>query len=147
MGKVVFDTCMSLDGFMTASNPRPQEPLGDGGGGQRLQEWVFGADVRGRELLERAVGGTGAVIAGRRTYDRAVSYWGADGPTASARLPLFVVSHAAPDDVPEGGVYTFVGTRMFEHIGSAPIQLEIIEVVEAAAATHLRYRVHGRSAT
>jgi hypothetical protein len=62
MGKVVFETSMSLDGFMTASNPRPQEPLGDGGGGQRLQ-------------------------------------------------------------------------------------LEIIEVVEATEATHLRYRVHGRSAT
>jgi hypothetical protein len=31
MGKVVFDISMSLDGFMTAANRRPEEPLGDGG--------------------------------------------------------------------------------------------------------------------
>ena len=33
----------------------------------------------------------------------------ADGPTGPARIPLFVVSHDTPDDVPEDGVYTFVG--------------------------------------
>jgi hypothetical protein len=36
MGKVVFDVSMSLGGFMTASNRRPKEPMGDGG--QRLHE-------------------------------------------------------------------------------------------------------------
>jgi hypothetical protein len=30
MSKVVFDISMSLDGFMTAANQRPEEPLGDG---------------------------------------------------------------------------------------------------------------------
>ncbi|MGH2525438.1 MAG: dihydrofolate reductase family protein, partial [Actinomycetota bacterium] len=30
------------------------------------------------------------------------------GPTPT-RVPLFVLSHSVPDDVPEGGVYTFVG--------------------------------------
>jgi dihydrofolate reductase len=29
-------------------------------------------------------------------------------PTGDARLPVFVVSHSTPDDVPEGGVYTFI---------------------------------------
>jgi len=33
MGKVFFDISMSLDGFMTAANRRPEEPMGDGASG------------------------------------------------------------------------------------------------------------------
>lgn len=107
MGKVIFDISMSLDGFMTASNQRPEEPMGDGG--QRLHEWAFGsADDRDREVLIKGGSATGAIIAGRRTYDTSVPWWGADGPTGPARLPVFVVSHRVPEDTPEGGVYTFV---------------------------------------
>jgi dihydrofolate reductase len=106
MTKVIFDISMSLDGFVTAANVRPEEPLGDGG--QRLHEWAFGEDERNRELLEEAVNFVGAVIAGRRTYDLSVPWWGADGPAGPARVPVFVVTHAEPEDAPEGGVYTFV---------------------------------------
>jgi dihydrofolate reductase len=104
--KVIFDMSMSLDGFVTASNVRPEEPMGDGG--QRLHEWAFGDDERNRELLAEAVNSIGAVIAGRRTYDLSVPWWGADGPAGPARVPVFVVTHAEPEEVPEGGVYTFV---------------------------------------
>jgi dihydrofolate reductase len=48
------------------------------------------------------------VIAGRRTYDHSLPWWGANGPTQEARVPVFVVTHSAPDDAPEDGVYTFV---------------------------------------
>jgi dihydrofolate reductase len=106
MTRVIFDISMSLDGFVTASNVRPEEPLGDGG--QRLHEWAFGEDERNRELLEEAVNFVGAVIAGRRTYELSVPWWGADGPAGPARVPVFVVTHAEPEDAPEGGVYTFV---------------------------------------
>jgi dihydrofolate reductase len=106
MSKVFFDISMSLDGFMTAANQRPKEPLGEGG--QRLREWAFGDDRRDREVLTRGVAGTGAVIAGRRTYDDSVPWWGADGPTGPDRVPVFVLSHDVPEDTPEGGVYTFV---------------------------------------
>ncbi len=191
MGKVIFDISMSLDGFMTASNRRPEEPLGDGG--QRLHEWASGEDDRNRKLLEDTIATEGATIAGRETYDTSVSWWGADGPTGSARRPVFVVTHNEPAEAPEGGVYTFVtdgiesaleqaqdvgrgkdisvmggasigqqyiaaglvdeiqihlvpmllgsGTRMFEHLGSEHIQLEIVEVIETSTATHLRYRI------
>jgi dihydrofolate reductase len=44
----------------------------------------------------------------KRTYDHSVPWWGADGPTGPARVPVFVVTHAEPEDVPKGGVYTFV---------------------------------------
>jgi dihydrofolate reductase len=106
MTRVIFDISMSLDGFVTASNVRPEEPLGDGG--RRLHEWVFGEDERNRELLAEAVNFVGAVIAGRHTYDLSVASWGADGPAGPARVPVIVVTHAEPEEVPEGGVYTFV---------------------------------------
>ena len=49
MIKAIFDMSMSLDGFVTASNIRPEAPLGDGG--QRLHEWAFGDDERNRDCL------------------------------------------------------------------------------------------------
>jgi dihydrofolate reductase len=91
---------------MTAANRRPEEPMGDGG--ERLHEWAFGGDPRDREVLTGGVTSIGAVIAGRRTYDDSVPWWGADGPTGPARVPVFVISHDVPEDTPEGGVYTFV---------------------------------------
>ena len=191
MGKVTFDISMSLDGFVTASNRTREEPMGKGG--ERLHDWAFGGeDKRDREVLERGISTTGAVIAGRRTYDDSIPWWGADGPTGSVRLPVIVVSHSVPEDVPEGGVYTFVdgieaalarakevagekdvnimggadiaqqylraglvdeisihlvpvlfggGIQLFEQLGNEHIQLETIEAIHTAAATHLRYRV------
>ena len=106
MSKVTFDISLSLDGFMTAANQRPEEPMGDGG--LRLVEWAFGDDERDRAILTDGIASIGAVIAGRRTYDDSLPWWGADGPTGPARLPVFVVSHSVPDETPEGGVYTFV---------------------------------------
>src|SRR5215208_1646962 len=66
----------------------------------------FGGDERDREVLDRGVQGSGAIIAGRRTYDDSVPFWGAGGPHPPTRV--FVVTHEAPDAVPKGGVYTFV---------------------------------------
>jgi dihydrofolate reductase len=191
MGKVVFDISMSLDGFMTAAKQRPEEPLGDGG--EQLHQWASSDDPRDREVLTGGGATLGAVICGRRTYDDSQPWWGADGPTGSDRVPVFVLSHDVPTEVPDGGVYTFVtggvertlqqaravagdkgvtvmggadtgqqflraglvdelsihlvpvlfgsGTRMFEHLGDQHIQLEPAEVIQTAAATHLRYRV------
>jgi dihydrofolate reductase len=106
MTRVIFDISMSLDEFITASNVRPEEPMGDGG--QRLHEWAFGGDERNRELLAGAVDAMGVVIAGRCTYDDSVPWWGADGPSGPARVPVFVVSNSDPEEVPEGDVNTFV---------------------------------------
>ena len=77
-------------------------------GGEVLHDWAFAGSDRDREVLEQAGARLGAVIAGRRTYDNSIRWWGADGPTGPARIPLYVVSHDTPDDIPEGGVYTFV---------------------------------------
>jgi dihydrofolate reductase len=122
MSKVTLDISVSLDGYIRASNPTPEEPLGKGG--ERLHEWAFGAHERNRELLNQAISGLGASIAGRTTYDDSIRFWGADGPTGAARRPLFVVTHEPPSEVPENGVYTFV-----------------TDGIHTGAATHLRYRV------
>jgi dihydrofolate reductase len=107
MGKVIFVISMSLDGFITAANRSPEEPMGEGG--ERLHEWAMNSeDSYNREMLTQAASSLGAVIAGRRTYDDSLPWWGADGPTGPARIPLFVVSHSVPEEIPEGGVYTFV---------------------------------------
>ena len=87
MTKVIFDISMSLDGYMTAANARPEEPMGDDG--QRLHEWAFGGDERNRELLAEAVNFVGAVITGRRNYDVSVAWWGRMDPRV---LPEFLCS-------------------------------------------------------
>jgi dihydrofolate reductase len=104
MAKIVFDTSMSLDGFMTGPGQTADEPLGRGG--LRLHEWAFGGDETNQQLMADALADQGAVICGRRTYD--TSRWGADGPTGPARRPVFVVTHQAPAESPADGVYTFV---------------------------------------
>jgi len=106
MGSVIYDKSMSLDGFIAGANVRLEAGLGDDG--ERLHDWAF-RDPAGTELIQGEVAKLGAVICGRRTYDMSIPHWGPDGPTGPARVPLFVLSHGVPDDVPEGGVYTFVG--------------------------------------
>jgi dihydrofolate reductase len=56
-----------------------------------------------RILAAQAERDSGAIISGRRTYDDSLPWWGPDPPT-----PVFVVTHEAPDAVPEGSIYTFV---------------------------------------
>jgi dihydrofolate reductase len=106
MGKVIFDISMSLDGFITAANARPEAGLGDGG--ERLHEWGFNsADLRNRAIMDWYTT-TGANIFGRTGYNHSIRHWGADGPTGTARIPTVIVSHSVPQNVPDGGVYTFV---------------------------------------
>jgi dihydrofolate reductase len=62
----------------------------------------------GLVVLAPLAAGLGAVICGRRTYVDSVPFWEADGPTGPARVPVFVVCHEVPGNVPEGGVYSFV---------------------------------------
>jgi dihydrofolate reductase len=107
MSKVVFGTSMSLDGFMTASDRSAEEPLG--AGGERLHAWIMESDdERDREMIEKGSAGVAAMICGRRTYEDSLPWWGANGPGGDARTPVFVVTHEAPAESPENGVYTFV---------------------------------------
>lgn len=106
MGKIIYDMSMSLDGFITAANARPEAGLGDGG--EQLHNWGFNSvDPHNHEIAEAWLT-MGAIIYGRTTYDHSIKYWGANGPTGDARVPTIIVSHNTPKDIPKDGVYTFV---------------------------------------
>jgi dihydrofolate reductase len=108
MGKVVLVMSMSLDGFITAANPRMDQPMGDGG--LVLHKWAMDSENNevNHNFMTESIGKLGAVICGRTTYDTSLPSWGADGPSGPARRPVFVVTHEAPKQSPENGVYTFV---------------------------------------
>jgi dihydrofolate reductase len=74
-----------------------------------LTEWAMGDENDlNSTFLAASIGKLGAVICGRTAYDTSVPWWGADGPSGAARRPVFVITHQAPRESPEGGVYTFV---------------------------------------
>ena len=104
MSKVLIDISMSLDGFVVAPGATPEEPLGIGG--EQLHDWAFRGSDEEQGLLTQMIDQTGAIIMGRTTYED--SNWGSDGPSGPARIPTVIVTHAAPDEVPENGVYQFV---------------------------------------
>jgi dihydrofolate reductase len=105
MGAVIVAMSMSLDGYVAGPNDDPG----------RLHEWMFGtgASVPGeglsgvdQELLDELRSSSGAMIAGRRLYD-ITNGWGGSHPFGD--IPLFVVSHSVPSDVPVNTTpYTFV---------------------------------------
>jgi len=109
MGNVIFDISMSLDGFITGANPRPEAGWGGlGEGGEQLHDWGFNSDdPRDREVM-KSYATMGANIFGRTGYDHSILNWGANGPSGAARIPTVIVSHSVPRDVPAGSVYRFV---------------------------------------
>jgi dihydrofolate reductase len=124
MAMVIAPLGMSLDGFIAAANDGADNPED----GMRLFNWYFDGDTPIRQyqvaasrrsdfrpfalsacsaaVFQGLVDSTGAVVTGRRTYDL-VNGWDGNGPIP--RLPLFIVTHNVPDEIPKGeSSYTFV---------------------------------------
>src|SRR5919205_4592245 len=85
MGKVLWNTMMSLDGFIAG----PDDDM----------QWVFGVDVGAGKTADEVVRSTGALLVGRRTQDvedrlQPGFYGGA------FRGPFFVLRHDPPPDPP-----------------------------------------------
>ena len=201
MGKVTFNTTMSLDGFVAGPNDSPENGLGDGGDG--LFNWYFSGDTevtmsegvpplkvskQSAEILRDGISRIGAGVWGRRTFDIAHA-WGGHPPGS----PAFIVTHHVPQEwVKEGSPFIFVtdgvesairhakkaagdkdvmictanilqqalkaglvdeinvdvapiliggGVSLFDRLGTGPIELERIRVVDAPGVTHLQFRV------
>ncbi len=120
---------MSLDGFITGPNDREGHGLGDNGG--RLFNWLDDRMSTGpsgqvfRELMA-----TGAVIAGRRTFELA-DRWQGDHHDG---VPVHVLTHHADDgDVPPGN------TRFFTDVVACATEAR-------AAAGDRAVMVHGAGA-
>jgi dihydrofolate reductase len=105
MSKVVLYMSMSVDGFITGPDDGPDQGLG--AGGERLHAWLGdgGVDPRsyrptdgpGAAVFDELMA-TGAVITGRRTFEFAGG-WAGDHHDG---VPIFVLTHAAPEKPPPG---------------------------------------------
>ena len=85
MGKLLWHTMMSLDGFIAGPNDD--------------MSWAFGTDAGSGETVDQVLSSTGALLVGRRTQDvedrlQPGFYGGA------FRGPFFVLRHDPPTDPP-----------------------------------------------
>jgi dihydrofolate reductase len=106
---------MSLDGFITGPNEGPENGLGDGG--HRLHEWALSDEPSGstgvpptdasgvnRKVFDESMS-TGAVVAGRRTFEWAGG-WGGDHHDG---VPIFIYSRQEPGiDISDWPLVTYV---------------------------------------
>jgi dihydrofolate reductase len=124
MTKVFSALATSADGYITGPNPNPDQPLGLGG--SQLFDWYTDGDTpstqftdfrmsaASRPVFDALAARTGAVIAGRTTYDHSRG-WGGRGPHPHA--PQFVLSHRPPP--PGSDDQTFIAAGIAEAIEAA----------------------------
>jgi dihydrofolate reductase len=106
MGLVFADMSVSVDGYVTGPNDSRENPFGDGA--QDLHAWLRPtASDEDRALLQRTVDSVGAIVMGRRSFEKneGDGGWGDGGPMGD--IPCFVVTHHVPSrSYPP--VFTFV---------------------------------------
>ena len=105
MSKVVLSMSMSVDGFITGPDDGIEHGLGVDG--ERLHAWLSDGgvdpgsyrpvDTAGATVFDELMA-TGAVIVGRRTFEFAGG-WAGDHHDG---VPIFVLTHAAPDEPAPG---------------------------------------------
>jgi len=106
MALVICDMSASLDGYVTGPNDSRENPFGDGAG--MLHDWMFSAATEeDQAILQEMLDGVGAVVMGRKSFDKneGGGGWGDSGPVGD--VPCFVVTHDKPtrSHLP---VFTFV---------------------------------------
>lgn len=91
MTKVLWGTAMSLDGFIAG----PDDAM----------DWVFRYDGPHNDMVDEMIGATGAILAGRNSYDvgrKPGQHEAATEPFGGAwQGPEFVLTHNPPDDDPK----------------------------------------------
>ena len=114
----------SIDGYITGPHPNPDQPLG--AGGAPLFDWYTSGDTPSTQfptfrlsaqsavVFDAVAARSGAIIAGRKTYDDSRG-WDGGGPHPSA--PLFVLSHRPPP--PNRASHTFVSTGIADAVRAA----------------------------
>jgi dihydrofolate reductase len=106
MALVICDMSISLDGYVTGPNDSRENPFGDGAG--MLHDWMFDAATDDdRALLQEMLDGVGAVVMGRKSFNKneGDGGWGDRGPVGGT--PCFVVTHHQPT-TSYSPVYRFV---------------------------------------
>ncbi|PZS18761.1 MAG: hypothetical protein DLM57_05730 [Pseudonocardiales bacterium] len=106
MALVICDMSVSLDGYVTGPNDSRDNPFGDGA--HTLHDWLSDAATDAdRALLRDYIDGTGAIVMGRRSFDKneGDAGWGDGGPLGDT--PCFVLTHNPPERQ-HPPAYTFV---------------------------------------
>jgi dihydrofolate reductase len=94
---------MSLDGFIAGPNESLENGLGDGG--ERLHEWSFGGETPVHRVVYDEFMATGAIVAGRGTFEPAGGW---DGDHHD-RAPIFIYSSREPAiDISQWPLVTYV---------------------------------------
>ena len=69
MARVICDMSISLDGYVTGPNDSRENPFGDGAG--MLHDWMFDAATDDdRAILQEMLDGVGAIVMGRKSFDK-----------------------------------------------------------------------------
>ena len=117
MGLIICDMSVSLDGYVTGPNDSRENPFGHGA--QDLHSWLRpSASDEDRAVLQNAIGNVGAIVMGRRSFEKneGDGGWGDAGPMAE--IPVFVLTHHLPTrSYPE--VFGFVSEGVESVIGRA----------------------------
>jgi dihydrofolate reductase len=146
MSATVLYMSMSLDGFIAGPNEGPDNGLGDGG--HRLHEWAMADGDVSLEAISHSGGvngrifdefmSTGAVVAGRRTFEPAGGW---DGDHHNG-VPIFIYSRHEPGiDVSQWPLVTYVDdvttamTRAKEAAGDKNVLVHGAAVAQLALAT------------
>lgn len=106
MARVICDMSTSLDGYVTGPNDSRENPFGDGAG--MLHDWLSDAATDDdRAILQDVLDGVGAIVMGRKSFDKneGDGGWGDSGPIGDT--PCFVVTHHKPTRS-HPPIYTFV---------------------------------------
>ena len=117
MTRVVCDMSVSLDGYVTGPNDSRDNPFGDGA--DTLHAWLADAATDAdRELLREYVDSVGALVMGRKSFDKneGDGGWNDGGPLGDT--PCFVLTHHPPERA-HSGVFTFVTGGVAAAIGQA----------------------------
>lgn len=117
MAQVICDMSVSLDGYVTGPNDSRENPFGDGA--WMLHKWMSDqATEEDRAILKQVAEDWGAVVMGRRSFEKneGEGGWGEGGPMGD--VPCFVVTHRAPIR-PYPPVFTFVTDGVADAIEQA----------------------------
>ena len=145
---IVFaDMSVSLDGYVTGPNDSRENPFGDGA--EDLHAWLRPtATDDDRAVLKEVVDRVGAIVMGRRSFEKneGDGGWGDAGPMGD--IPCFVVTHRAPD-LASSPVFTFVtdgvrsAIRQAQHVaGDKDVHLFGATVMQQALPLGLVDEVH-----
>ena len=140
MPLVVWGVAMSLDGFIADPNDNPG----------KIFDWYFNGDTRSAyyseslpfklssddaRVFDESTRMIGAIVTGRRTYDFTKGWEG----SFFIPVPIFVLTHKPPREVPNGTTkFTFVtdGAESAIKQAKATAREKVVSVMGANAAKH-----------